>query len=284
MCRLFAQISPRPERARDLLVDSDFSLLRQSDWDPANPQKDGWGLAWFGADGRPRVRKSGKPASSERALFERTSEDAVSGVVLGHIRAASAGIDIDEAHAHPFQDDGWIFIHNGTITIHREVAKALGPRRASLKTDSDSEVYLQQFLKHLCATGDASRAFEECVREDWLLWTGCRDLYPHACAPYTSLNAIASDGKGLHALCHAARRGPAEHSICRLDQPWSVMSFGMRGGRFVLASEGIDGGEWERLVPPETISAVPTGDTIEVRRRALRLEGPLGPIPEVSRQ
>lgn len=283
MCRLFAQVSPRPESARDLLVDGDFSLLRQSDRDPANPQKDGWGLAWFDANGRPLVRKSGQSASSERALFQKTAEDAVSGVVLGHIRAASAGIAVDEAHAHPFQDDGWVFIHNGTLAIHREVAEALGPRRARLKTDSDSEVYFQQFLKHLRATGDASRSFEDCARENWILWAGCRDRYPRTCAPYTSLNAIASDGKGLHALCHAAGRGPSEHAVCRLDQPWSVMSFGMRGGRFVLASEGVDGGEWERLVPPETISAVPTGGTIEVRRRALRLAGPLGPIPEVSR-
>jgi hypothetical protein len=31
MCRLFAQVSPKPAGARDLLVDSPFSLLRQSD-------------------------------------------------------------------------------------------------------------------------------------------------------------------------------------------------------------------------------------------------------------
>lgn len=282
MCRLFAQVSARPENARDLLVDSDFSLLRQADLDPAHPQKDGWGLAWFDAGGRPRVIKSGRPAPSERDRFERTAGEAVSQTVLGHIRAAS-NPHRDDAHAHPFEDEGWVFAHNGTLTIQNEAARALGPRMSRLKTDSDSEVYFQQFLKQLAATGDPSRAFEECIKEDWSLWAGCRASYPDASTPYTSLNAIASDGKGVYALCHASRRGMAAHGVCHADQPWSVMSYTMRGERFVLASEGVDSGEWTRLVPPETISAVPKKGGVEVSRRRLDLAFPLGPVPEVSR-
>lgn len=282
MCRLFAQVAPQAASARDVLADSDFSLLRQADLDPANPQKDGWGLAWFGTDGAPRVVKSGRPANDERARFTAAADEARSSVVLGHIRAASKGIGIDEARAHPFADDGWVFAHNGTLFIHKEVAAALGPRRARLKTDSDSEVYFQQFLKHLGETADPSAAFEACVAENWRLWEECRARYPKLAAPYTSLNAIASDGSGIHALCHAAHRGLAEHGVCHADQPWSVMSFAIREGRFMLASEGVDGGEWTRLSPPETISAVPSSAGVDVRRRALSLFTPQGPVPEVS--
>jgi predicted glutamine amidotransferase len=283
MCRLFAQVSLRPESARDLLVESEFSLLRQADGDAANPQKDGWGMAWFGADGRPRVTKSGASASAEREAFTRAAAEAVSPVVVGHLRAAS-NPHVDRAHAHPFEDEGWVFIHNGTLTIAKEVAEALGPRAARLKTDSDSEIYFQQFMKHLAAAGgDPARAFEACVAENWRLWETCRGRYPGASTPYTSLNAIASDGRGIHALCHASRRGLAEHAVFHPGQPWSVMSFTTRGGRFVLSSEGEDGGEWTRLSPPETISAVPTGSRVDVRRRALTLECPNGPVPEVSR-
>ena len=60
------------------------------------------------------------------------------------------------------------------------------------------------------------------------------------------------------------------------------MSFATRGGRFVLSSEGVDSGEWTQLTPPETISAVPSGSRVEVRRRALTLTSALGPVPEVS--
>lgn len=282
MCRLFAQVSTKPESARDLLVDSEFSLLRQADGDPANPQKDGWGMAWFDAGGRPRVTKSGGSAAVEREAFARAAAAAVSPVVVGHLRAAS-NPHVDREHAHPFEDEGWVFIHNGTLTIWKEVAAALGPRAGRLKTDSDSEIYFQQFLKHLAKTGDPSLAFEACVAENWRLWESCRGRYPDASTPYTSLNAIASEGRGIHALCHASRRGLAASGVFHPGQPWSVMSFTARGGRFVLSSEGEDGGDWTRLEPPETISAVPTGSRIDVRRRALKPVSPLGPVPEVSR-
>ena len=206
-----------------------------------------------------------------------------SAVSLGHIRAASKGIGIDDGRAHPFADDGWVFIHNGTLFIHREVAAALGPRRARLKTDSDTEVYFQQFLKFVDEGAEPSAAFEACVAENWRLWDSCRARYPDLPGPYSSLNAIASDGKGIHALCHAAHRGLAEHGVFHRDQPWSVMSFSTRDGRFLLASEGVDGGDWTRLSPPETISASPSPAGVEVRRRPLSLFNSLGPVPEVSR-
>lgn len=282
MCRLFAQAAPRPAGARDLLVDSSFSLLKQSDMSPENPQKDGWGMAWFGADGKPRVVKSGRPASAEADRFKAAADAAYSPVVLGHIRAAS-NPHVDDAHAHPFEDDGWAFIHNGTLTIYKDVAETLGARQARLKTDSDSEVYFQQFLKHLDAVKDPSKAFEACIEEDWRLWPSVRHKYPDASTPYTALNAIASDGRGLHAVCHASRVGLARMGLCHPDQPWSVMSFSKRDGRFLIASEGVDGGDWTRLSPPETLSAVWTHGSIDVRRRVLNLRTPSGPVPEVSR-
>lgn len=282
MCRLYAQVAVKPEGSKDLLVESRYSLLRQADGDPANPQQDGWGVAWFGADGRPRVTKSGGSAAAEREAFSRAAAEAVSPVVLGHLRAAS-NPHVDRDHAHPFEDEGWVFIHNGTLTIAKEVAGALGARASRLKTDSDSEIYFQQFLKHLAVSGDPSRAFEACVVEDWTLWDKCRGRHPGASTPYTSLNAIASDGRGVHALCHASRPGLAKEAVFHPGQPWSVMSFTTRGGRFVLSSEGEDGGDWTRLQPPETISAVPAGSGIEVHRRALTLASPHGAVPEVSR-
>jgi predicted glutamine amidotransferase len=282
MCRLYAQVSLKPESARDLLVDSEFSLLRQADGDPKNPQKDGWGVAWFGADGRAQVVKSGGNAAVERDEFVHAADGAVSSTVVAHLRAAS-NPNINADYAHPFEDEGWVFIHNGTLTIAKEVSDALGPRKARLKTDSDSEIYFQQFLKHLGATNDPSRAFEACIEENWRLWESCRDKYKDTKTPYTSLNAIASDGRGIHGLCHASRRGLADCGVFHCDQAWSVMSFTTRDGRFVLSSEGEDGGDWTRLAPPETISAVPTGSRIDVRRRALKLANRLGPVPEVSR-
>ncbi|MDE2490523.1 MAG: class II glutamine amidotransferase [Elusimicrobia bacterium] len=282
MCRMLAQVSPRPADARVLIAGPECSLLAQADADPKNPQTDGWGLAWFGADGRPRVVKSGRAAPSERERLSRAAGEAVSTIVIAHVRAASKGCPVDDAHAHPFEDGGWVFAHNGTLAIHREVAEALGPRRARLETRSDSEVYFQQFLKHLEACGEPSRAFEACVAENWRIWESCRARYPGVPAPYTSLNALASDGRALHVLCHAASRGLAECGVCHPDQPWSVMSESSRGGRWLVSSEGADRGEWTRLSPPVSISAVPMPSGVDVRRRALALSTPQRAVPEVS--
>lgn len=283
MCRLFAQVSPRPAGARDLLVDSPLSLLKQSDMSAENPQKDGWGMAWFGADGKPRVVKSGRPASDEAERFKAAADAAFAPVVLGHIRAAS-NPHVDEAHAHPFEDEGWAFMHNGTLTIWQELAETLGPRQARLRTDSDTETYFQLFLKHRERLGDPSRAFEACIADAWALWPKVKHRHPDAATPYTALNAVAADAQGVHALCHASRKGLASRGLCHPDQPWSVMSFSTRDGRFVIASEGVDGGDWTRMDPPETISAARDGSgNISVTRRALRLNTPDGPVPEVSR-
>ena len=283
MCRLFAQVAPQTSSAREYLADSEYSLLSQADADPKNPQQDGWGLAWFESDGLPLVSKSGLSAVAEKTRFIAATEAARSKVVLGHIRAASKGIGIDERHAHPFSDEGWAFIHNGTLFIHREVAAALGPRRARLQTDSDTEVYFQQFMKFRAEGADPSAAFEACIAENWRLWETCKTRYPELSGPYSSLNAIASNGMGIHALCHASHRGLAEHGVFHPQQPWSVMSFAVRDGRFLLASEGVDGGDWTRLTPPETISAVPSATGVAITRRALSLSTLSGPVPEVSR-
>jgi len=284
MCRLFAQVSATPRSAKAPLAEGEFSLLKQADVDATNPQTDGWGVAWFGADGRPRLTKSGGSAAAESARFKKAADEAVSTVVLGHIRAASKGIPVDDAHAHPFVDEGWAFAHNGTLTIHREVAAALGARRERLRTDSDSEVYFQQFLKHFDASGDAARAFELCVEENWRLWEDCAERYPDATTPYTGLNALAADKRGVTALCHAARRGLAECGVCHPNQAWSLMSMAERGDAVLLASEGVDSGAWGLLAPPETVSLSVAGGRVAARRRALAPRVPRGPLPEVSRK
>ncbi len=284
MCRLFAQVSPAPRSARTSLLDAEFSLLKQADADPKNPQTDGWGVAWFDAAGRPRLEKSGGSAAAQKDRFARAADAAVSNIVVAHIRAASRGIPVDDAHAHPFVDGSWIFAHNGSLTIRREVAAELGARRARLKTDSDSEVYFQQFLKHLDACGDPARAFELCVEEDWLLWESCRARYPETDAPYTALNALAAEARGVYALCHAARRGLADCGVCHPDQPWSVMSLAEREGSMLISSEGVDAGAWTRLSPPETISCTLTGGRVQTRRRSLTPRSPRGAVPEVSRR
>ncbi len=290
MCRLYAQLSPRPLSAKDLLVDSRFSLLKQSDSDPGNLQKDGWGIGVFGNNGGAAVSKSPRPAFQEAAAFTAAAQ-AASTAVIGHLRAASNPRGIDAArlismdNTQPYTDGTWVFAHNGTLEIPDEVASELGPLKKEIRALNDSEVYFWQFLKFLRRHGDGARAFEECVREDWALWRRCAAAHPGKPTPYTSLNALASDGRRLFAFCHAARAGAAVHGIFNKSQPWQIMSFSRRGELLVVASENLDDGAWTRFDSPEVLVAGISGGGLEIARRRYELKnGQLLPLPEVPAQ
>src|SRR5690242_6395649 len=110
MCRLFAQISPEISAAENLLVSSEWSLLNQSRWNKKNLQKDGWGIGYFNAKGKPVVLKSPKAAFKEVKKFQCAAALAHSTAVLGHIRAASNPLGlpleklISKKNSQPFTD------------------------------------------------------------------------------------------------------------------------------------------------------------------------------------
>ncbi len=68
MCRLFGQLTASDTPAHEWLLDSDRSLLHQSNASPQRLQADGWGVAWYEADGRIHLEKGieGAFAPSER--------------------------------------------------------------------------------------------------------------------------------------------------------------------------------------------------------------------------
>ena len=225
MCRLFAQISAAPAASEDFLAEAEFSLLTQSNFKKSNPQKDGWGVAWFGTEGKAMVSKSPKPAYREGSKFRAAAGHAVSTAVIGHIRAASNPRKLPKTrlinmdNTQPFTDGRFLFAHNATLQIPREVTERLGPYRRRLKSLNDSEVYFWQFVKFFDELGDVEAALRSCVRENWEIWEDCRRNHPGKTAPYTGLNTLLTDGRGLHALCHAASAGLASRGVCNPDQP-----------------------------------------------------------------
>ncbi|MHB2025866.1 MAG: class II glutamine amidotransferase [Elusimicrobiota bacterium] len=274
MCRLFAQLSTSPESASEFLSESTCSLLKQSDFDPQNPQKDGWGIGSFTLSGKARVVKSPRPANREIRRFIHTAKVS-SQAVIGHLRAASnpRGIPIKRlismANSQPYTDGRWIFAHNGTLQIPDEVAGELGSLRRKIRSQNDSEVYFWQFMKFLEKTGNPARSFESCARENWRLWLKCRTNHPKKNAPYTSLNAIASNGKSVHVFCHAIAKVKTR-GICNPEQPWYRMSYALRKEKIIIGSEDMDGGRWRRLGPSEVLSAAIGSGKITLTRQRVR--------------
>lgn len=272
MCRLFGQLSTIRQSGEPFLAASEASLLKQTDFDRTNRQEDGWGIGHFGPDGKPLVAKSPKAAFDEAPRFRKEAGRAKSSAVIAHVRAASNPRGIDKKllitldNTQPFTDGRWLFAHNGTLEIPTEVADQLGPLRKNVKTLNDSEVYFWQFIKFYKQSGDAAAALQACIKETWKIWAACRGRYPLKKTPYTSLNAIVSDGKSLHAVCHSVRKGLAECGVCTPGQPWQVMSFTRRDDRLVIGSENLDRGRWTRFLEPEILSGTIEDGKISVRR------------------
>lgn len=274
MCRLFAQISPRPADAGHFLADSCFSLLKQSNFNKKNPQKDGWGIGYFGNNGTALVSKSAKAVYQESGRFKQLARSLRSQVIIGHLRAASNPLGlsrrrlITEKNSQPFTDGRWLFAHNGTLRIPREIAARLGSQRTKVSGDNDSEIYFRQFMKFLGCKRGPAWALKACIREIWETWELCRARYPGLKNPYTSLNALVSDGRRLTVLNHFVERGLSDFAVCSPDQPWSVMCFTRRAGRLIAASESMDAKAWTRLRQPEIISAsIENGRLITRRER-----------------
>ena len=285
MCRLFAQISPTPASAEDFLVSSEFSLLKQSDFNKKNLQEDGWGIAYFGNKNEPVVSKSSEAIFKEKEKFARAAHAVRAKVVIGHIRAASnpRGIAKDKLinmeNSQPYTDGRWIFAHNGTLQIPEEIAENLGALRKNVKSLNDSEVYFWQFIKHYGNTKDPAEALEACIRENWSVWERCKQKHPEKKTPYTSLNVLLSDGSGLYAFCHAVHQGLAGCGVRNPTQPWNIMSWTERqepgaAQRLIAGSENLDRGLWTRFSQPELLSVEIRSGKLDINRRLLDLALP----------
>ncbi|MBI4374815.1 MAG: class II glutamine amidotransferase [Elusimicrobia bacterium] len=288
MCRLFAQISTQPRDALDLLVDSEFSLLKQSDFKKSNKQEDGWGIAHFGNQDQVLVSKSPGPAFKEKEPFKDAAQKANSRVIIGHIRAASNPRKLPRSklinmdNTQPFSDGRWIFAHNGTLEIPLEVAERLGPLQREIRSHNDSEVYFWHFIKHERRHGDVRRALAAAIEEIWEIWEkGARARHPEKRTPYTSLNTLVSDGRSVHGLCHSARRGLSERGVCNPDQSWQIMSWRQEGNcRVVIASENLDRGPWNRLADQELLSAELGRNGLIVERQRLGVSIPKNEVAQ----
>lgn len=249
--------------------------MAQADYDKDNLQEDGWGLGWFDKDARPVVTKSPQAVFREAGRFRDEARKAASTAILGHLRAASnpRGIAREDLitldNTQPFTDGRWLFAHNGTLNIPLETAAHLGPLAGELKSKNDSEVYFWHWLKHQRRLNDPAAAFAVCVSELWAIWNGLKDK--KTAAPFTSLNAIVTDGKSLHALCHSVSQGMAKHATFDSTQPWQVMSWRQEKGRVLAASEPVDeAAGWSRLGPDETLSAEIEDGALRVKTRTFQ--------------
>lgn len=235
MCRLFVKVSARPVSTR-----AEFRALNQL----SQSHKDGWGVARFDANGTWATVKNMAPAHA--TAFETIGAKPSSTVTLAHLRLASVGA-LNVLNNHPFEANGWVFMHNGTVRnfdatrhlIEREIAPEF---RAQLKGTTDSERCFGLFLTFLGGRADVeiSEAAKALSRTSRFV----ANLTDTAEGP-SKLNFVASNGK----ITLATRRG---HTLVS-DSGRTAVS---------IASEPLTAGHSWRVVPENGLIAV--DDTLSV--------------------
>jgi predicted glutamine amidotransferase len=240
--------APHRVRATFWLIDADDSLAAQSRREP-----DGTGLAWFDADGRPRVDKQPVAAYEDRA-FAREARDVESQTFVAHIRYASTG-GLRTENTHPFEQRGRVFAHNGVIEGLDRLDAELGDARSLVQGDTDSERFFALVTKCTAARGgDVTGGLAAAAR-----WVAAQ-------LPLFALNVILAtpselwalrypDTHGLFMLEHGSG-GPARH----LDAASAAGTVRVRSGDLadlpavVIASEPMDANPaWRALRPGELL-------------------------------
>jgi predicted glutamine amidotransferase len=205
VCRLFGMSTgPGPAKATFWLLDARDSLAVQSRREP-----DGAGLGWYDADGTPHVEKD-PIAAYEDAKFAREARERQSRTFIAHIRFASTG-GLEPRNTHPFLMDGRLFAHNGVVEGLDALDAHLGPDRARVKGETDSERVFALITRETnAAGGDVGAGITTAVR--WIA----------AELPLFALNVILIDSDSLWAL-----RYPETHGLHILQRG----AGGPRGGR-----------------------------------------------------
>ncbi len=146
MCRWLAYFGD-PIRPEELLYEPRRSLIeqsRRSGPDAGIANADGFGLGWYGLSDTPGLFRSSLPAWGDQNLRE-LSAQVRSPLFLAHVRAASAGMPVQQTNCHPFRHGKWLFVHNGFIAdwphLRRELTMAVDPELYPLiEGSTDSEV------------------------------------------------------------------------------------------------------------------------------------------------
>jgi len=139
MCRLFGMVSEKPEAISYWMLDA---LRPFRSWSDVHCH--GWGIGSY-ENGQPNLIK--EPVSAkESPLFEKTSVEAKSSMVIGHIRKMTRGRQVIE-DTHPFQYGQWLFGHNGTIDADYFRERLNATHHGAVTGNSDSEVYFHYLLQ-----------------------------------------------------------------------------------------------------------------------------------------
>lgn len=158
MCRMIGVIAASPMPVRVLMRDAPRSLATLS-----AEHGDGWGVATF-AEGRWHVRKAPSRADG-CALFDAVASETRAHLVIAHVRQKTVG-ESSLVNTHPFERDGLVLAHNGTVRATARLAvRTSSERSRQIEGDTDSERLFAFLLTRIDEARDVASGLHAGVRE-----------------------------------------------------------------------------------------------------------------------
>jgi predicted glutamine amidotransferase len=160
MCRLFAlHAGERDVAAEFWLLDAPTSIARQSE-----RNADGYGMAAL-TSRRGMILIRNPVQASEDPAYRHVARRLDASEMLVHLRYASTG-NVSLVNTHPFTQDGRLFAHNGVVGDLERIEARLGPNRAMVMGDTDSERFFAVITLAIReAGGDVRAGITAAVRE-----------------------------------------------------------------------------------------------------------------------
>jgi predicted glutamine amidotransferase len=203
----------------------------------------------------------------ELEQVKRAARRAKGRVLVGHVRWASNPLKLPKQrligplHTQPFAFRRWIFAHNGTLLIPKEVRAQLGLFSKHVRGHNDSEVLFYWLMKHLEGRRGVrpdGRHIVEAIRKSLrgieAIWDTCREKYPLYKFPYHGLNWVLTNGKTLVAMAYVNPGGFGKaKALCCHSEPYYQLYMKRSPDGWMVASEPLDADPRWRPVPHGSI-------------------------------
>lgn len=242
MCRLLGIVSAEPTDYRIVLREAPRSLATLS-----QEHRDGWGIAVSDESGTWSVEK-GVLRACDDERFHEIAGGRRGNMMLAHVRLKTVGETALE-NTHPFEADGWVFAHNGTVKNLPQLERLCSEERLrAVQGHTDSERLFAALLTRFDQTGLTSRSADAEVVP--VLTEFFREL--RSLKDAGTFNGLLSNGRTLYAhrfgrSLYVLRRGLGDSIMpvrvasdgTRVETPWSG-----RRKAILIASEALTDEPW----------------------------------------
>ncbi len=220
MCRLLCVVTTNPNAVPPLLEQF------KEQFSETNP--DGWGIGWY-ENGKAQLFKEETPAHDPNSQLSRFAKEVRSKLIIAHVRAMSVGMQSKE-NSHPFQNNNWLFVHNGTVDKDH-LRLLLEPKyKQMLEGDTDSEVYFYWVLQNIeHHNNDVIEGVKNAIKEV-------------ISRRYTGINFLLSDGTSLYAFRYS--QNPQDAYTLYKRKRNSTNSF---EDAVLVCSEPVTDEEWDPI-------------------------------------